>query len=632
MNYLVYVPRPRPFESPTSVLIRTAKKNGFLNVHHMTSILLPTGSKRWLDLRLQSGAFFKLMCTEAPGLTEELRQVFYDQPRKHICRSAPILVDGHEVPASSLMKEFRPCAYCIIEGYTRSPQDLNFFDECPYHHAPFITECPACSAHNYWYNINGYSCACGFNFKDRVNYKKAKPFLFALTSSFGQQNVIRSLNKYFDNHILRCSFASSNCHVPTAFFANPLIESLLTIEINTYCKLPLRAFEAPWHNLKNEKLRFEILDFLFQCKRDKTECQSPKCCSTVKLNFSELCYACHVEHRRAREMIRQGVVETITIQNSNEIYYGSPDLCTIIQEELSKPINNSYSKPSEALYLSASQTADRLRTTTTAVLNLISIGVFYGALKNHRAHFIPKTSIDDFTTNYITAGEIAETYRVPSKTVTTLMHKLNIPPILESLSEWIPSIYLRNATNKILTPHLFATHRRHSYKGISDDVWLYRKSKELSLDIRTLKDLLRNHFKWLPPYSTLSSRQTKLIDTWRKYYRSYAEVKCALEISHGIIGTRFSSTNFISPQIWGITNYIHTDDVIRMSDHLEHYFSVSQAAEVLSVGRNTIYSLIDLGMLKTGTPLFSRAQRKIIMIVRDQDAFKLPLSKGFDGQ
>ena len=625
MNCFVFVPRPMPFESPTSVLIRTAQKNGFLNVRHMSNTVLKTGANRWLDLRLQSGSLFKLLCTEAPTLAEDLRKVFYDQPRQPLSRGTPILVDGHEVSVQSLTPKFRPCAHCVNEGYTRSPQDLIFFETCPYHNAPLITQCPACSAQNHWYDIKGFTCLCGFNFKDSVGRIKNKLPHFPLKSSFGQQNLTSLLNKQFADHLLRRSFVSSNCQVPSVFFVNPFIKSLIKKELNTYCKLPLRAFEAPWHRLREENLRFEILDYLHQFNRKKTECRSANCCSTVRLNFLELSYACNAEHPRVREMIQRGVVDTINTPNSNEIYYGSSNLCAIIREELDKRINSSYSKSGEVNYLTASQTADKLRTTKTAILNLIDLGFFEGALKNHRAHFIPKKTVDEILANYITTGEIAENYGVSSKTISTLLRRLGTCHILESLDDWIPSIYFRREIKKTLTSYSFSALRPHSYRGIPDEEWLSKKSAELSLDLRSLKDLLRNYFKWLPPYSRLSPEKNRLIDVWRSNHHSYAEVIAELGTTHETIGTRFHSTNLINPETWGITNYLHSDDVARMKEHLNSYYSVSQAAEALAVGRNTIYSLIDKGILKTGTPLFSRARRKIIMIIRNQDAFKLPL-------
>lgn len=620
MNRFLFIPYPMPLESPTSLLIRAAKKNGFLSVRHMSINVLETGATRWLNLRLQSGPLFRLLCTETPDLAEDFRKIFFDQPRQSFSRSTAILVDGNEVPKNSLATIFRPCPQCIKEGYTRSPQDLIFFESCPYHNTPYLTQCPICSARNHWYEINGFTCRCGFNFKDSVDNTITKPLFFPLTSSFGQNNVTKCFNKHFDDHILRCSFSNCTDHPTLALPAIQSIENLIKEELNTYCKLPLSAFEAPWRRLREEKLRSEILKYVHQFKRNVVECQTANCCSTVRLNFTELRYACHTGRARVRQMIQDGIVETNTTPSSSQIYYSSPNLCAIIQGELAKKTESNLAKIGEAIYLNATQTAEILRTTKTSVLKLFNMGFFEGSLISYRTYFIPKSSVEDIHSNYITANEIAREYSVSSKTITNFLKKLDIYPILESLTHWIPSLYFRSEIYELLTHHPIPTPRTYSYGRPVDEDWLSKKSESLSLDFRTLKDLIRNRFKWRPPYYRLSANQISLIDTWRSCHHSYTEVIGELGITYEIIGSRFQFTNYINTETWGLTKYIHSDDVARMKDHLFRYYSVKQAADALTVTSKTIYLLIEKRVLKTGTPLFTRSGQKLIMILKNQKA------------
>ena len=252
--------------------------------------------------------------------------------------------------------------------------------------------------------------------------------------------------------------------------------------------------------------------------------------------------------------------------------------------------------------------------------------MFSGSLKNRGKYFIPETTVDEFKTHYIISSELAENLGLTSKTVTTSMQRLHISPILESITEWVPAIYFRSDINNALCTYIASMPRRHTYKTITDRAWLTQKAKELVLHPRSLKDILCSYFRWSPPYSNLSKRKLDILARWRKTHLTFSEAHFKLNISSGILCSRFSATSFISTEIWGISTFIHIDDIAKMADHLSRYFSVDQAANHLSVSKNTIYALIETGKLKTGNPLFSQPY-KHIMIERNQDLLNLPPSQ-----
>lgn len=612
MNRLVFVPRPFSLESPTSLLIRTAYKNGFQNVRSFSKALLTEGSTKWLELRLNSGGLCNLLCNEAPIFSDEIRKIFYVRKHQNVSRLSPVLVNGHEISTNLIRNAFRACPHCIKEGYTRPPQDLSIFSECPYHHTTLIVQCPDCGAYNNWYSVNGFRCMCGFNYSTTKNLEPVTPKPFVLPSIFGWKSAIKSINKASADYAIKSQF---EIDIPTTSSYSPftkLVEELLYRELNTYRKLPLTAFASTLSKLTSESLLHHVESILRKHVRSDEICKTQPCCASVRLNFTELCYACHIDSRRARQMINNGEIETHTTPNSNEIYYGSTILCQVIQQELSKQINRSYANPKDLKYVSVSQCASLLTTSTTSIIELIFLGMFPGTIKNSKQYFIPEPAVSEFKSHYIIASEIAQKLQVSNKTITTAMKKLNVFTIIHSTTEWIPSIYFRDEAINILESNS-DTIRRYRYRKKSENSLLTGLADELKININSLKALLRFHFKLPSCYSKLSTHQIQRLFAWRETHFTLKEARIKLGVSLPYLNTRFITTGFVDLEKYGPNAFITSKDFLKISKHFTRYCSLAEAAKLLSVSVNTVRTLVRTGMLKTGTPLQFNSQ-KIIMI------------------
>ena len=171
MKFLAFVPRPLSCESPTSLLIRTAKANGFINVKHMCQALSIKHRARMVELRLDIGPLCEFLCMEAPILATEIRRAFYQQPYNKLCRGSSIVVSGQEVSRRLIENNFRPCPACVKQGFTCFPQDLSVFDQCPFHHLSLLNECPHCKQTNGWFHMNGFTCHCGFDYQQDIDLR-----------------------------------------------------------------------------------------------------------------------------------------------------------------------------------------------------------------------------------------------------------------------------------------------------------------------------------------------------------------------------------------------------------------------------------------------------------------------------
>ncbi len=156
---LHYLALPRVEESPRSVLLKTVTHNGYRNIHALARSL---GVKTIQILSIQTGetSLIQELVIEAGELKERFQQMFYRQ-RKGVTKAEPVEVMGTHIPITALLAtRHRICPECLLDGYMRSIQDIEWVDVCPYHGCRYITECPDCGNSFNWSKMRFAICDC----------------------------------------------------------------------------------------------------------------------------------------------------------------------------------------------------------------------------------------------------------------------------------------------------------------------------------------------------------------------------------------------------------------------------------------------------------------------------------------
>ncbi|WP_071554350.1 TniQ family protein [Pseudomonas frederiksbergensis] len=615
MKKMIFVPRPFPLESPTSLLMRAAQKNGYLNVEAMCRRLAIEGNLHWVAMRTHQHAIFALLCQEAPPLAQALRQTFYRQPQKKLSIAAKVYINSKAVPGDIFRVDFCPCPQCLADGYTRPAQDLKVVDICPYHNTPLMMVCPQCGVHNKWYKLKGFQCACGFDYKTAYILSSQPRCRVMINTSFGHESARHILNKMYKEDLLRTAIfpkLPGTEEQKTSITAQ--IKEVLTRELRNYSNLPLSVFEAPWLQVKDQYYREFSLKFLRQNHHQDKICKKGKagdCCSHIALRFDELAHAID-STTKARQLIHNEQFQTFRDAPSNIIFYRANNLCSIINAKLDKRQNHT-NKADPGSYSTLNQAAIKLHTNTTALYEVIKRGLIPEIIVGDRAYFIPNDVLKVFSQTYVFSTELAQVCDVSTRMITPLSNKLNLILAFPRLTPFFPSIYLRSSIPKNLMKAV-ESFRRHRMPRVHLGLKTLRElSIKIELDITTTRFILKHQYGCVNPNWWISDSVAKALTIWRHNNLTIKEISTLAGVSHLLIDTRFIHTGLIKPTKIYRTNFINPEDTTFIINHLEKYLSIIQAARLFSVSENKIRALATSGTLKTLTLEHKNGHRQILI-------------------
>ena len=623
MKTLKYVPRPYPQESPTSVLIRTAKQNGFGNVMHMCRTVAVGSMLRILEMYLRTGSLCDLLCNEAPELAPDLHACFYQQQNRHLSRVSPVMIQGEEVSSRSISYEFRPCSRCIAEGYTRFSQDIKAFDVCPFHHVPLMTNCRQCGRANHWYQINGFTCRCGHNFGlDDISQSSDRVYP---TSAFGPLGLAANLNTAEKAGKIRAQFSDYLPSPLEPLMCSPAdMKQVIMNDIRRYRCLPVSAFEAPWLNLTNADLRFQALNLVKSNYRHIGRAQCKDCCSEVWMRLAEVSDASGISRGEVLRLARRKVFTCHGTQQKDP-YYSARQMCDLIRGETPNQTDLHRSNSFRGRFYSPIRVAEELTITVTAVRALIKAGVFCGVIKIDEKLYIPIKSIADFHKQFVLGSEIAAKLGVSPKTISSSFSHLGIPIALSSTNDWTPKFYLRNEVKILSHAQLLSAGKNYICSSCDRRPWLVATSAELKMKPVALRDLVINHFKFKLSLTDFTETQFRCILEWRSAHCTIPEACAEFKITRSMFISRFIRTNYIECVKLGRFTFVRCADMSKISHHLKTYYSVKETATRLSIGVNKARLLASSGLLETGDPLMMEAGKQV-MILKNQMTKLIKLS------
>lgn len=619
MKALFFVPKPYPDESPTSLLMRTAQKNGFFSVSKMCRSIKIEGNFHWIAMLTDQHAIFELLCQEAPPLTPQLREVFFPQPQKILSNTTKVFINHYAVPRKVFRSDFCPCPQCLAEGYTRPAQDLKIFDICPYHNLSLLKVCPQCGAHNKWYNLNDFHCTCGFNYLTSYILLPQPKREILLNTSFGPHSARRALNTIYKDSNMRAAifpdFVRADEHRACV---TEQIQELLTRELSTHKKLPLQAFHAPWLHVKNQDIRKFSLDFINRNYHQNKTCNMELCCKHIELSFDELSSSID-STTKTRKLIHEKQVKRSRDTPSNIIYYHANNLCEIINDKLELQQNHKNNKKPE-LYSNLRQAANTLHTNSTALSQLIKARLIPGVITGDRTFFIPKNEIQKFHRKYIFATELAKNYGINTRSLIVSLKKMKMEFAFPRATLFFPAIFHRNTIPKNLSNEINLFKRHRNPRVLMGYKLVKELSSKIELDITTTKFILLHICACANPHWWVSTSERNTLVSWRKRHFTIKDVCSLTKTNHLLINTRFIHSGLIKPIKIYRTNFITQEDMKFIIKHLKSYISVIQASRIFSVPESKIRKLIAQKILQTSILKHRNSHEQILLINNKKNA------------
>jgi len=612
MNVLSFVARPFYLESPTSVLIRTAKRNGYQSVWDMCKALGISLSSRELDLRLRDQPLFDLLCNEAPCLKDNLHETFYELPAQQRLRGCHIKVHNHDVSTRSLRRQFLSCPVCLKLGYSRDPQDFVFFDFCPAHNVLLTASCPSCGRVSEWKKICGFSCACGFNLADAEITPYRQRLQITIPSSFGVQDASSTINSYFFDEAQRIKLAEPYhiaCTPLEQFYAQ--IEHAIQVDLSIYRQLPVSVFQSVWATVNDPALRQHAIDYLMENCGTCGPCQRENCCSEIKLSLRQLQYSIGAGVARTRALIAEMSILNKRFPAQNTIAYSHPNLCTVIRAGLDPTRRHRITQRTEE-YSSLGSAAALLKTTATSMAAAVKRGFFPNTLIGDRVYFIPNKSITDFSTRFVFYSDVSDSLNISSRTLNRISSQLNLIPAYDRHLEE-PAIYLRDSIDLDRMREILRNIKIKKSKCSPDIQQLRIIADQHEISVAVLYHILKTYCECSTPSKELTQLERSKLQQWLAAHITLKSAAKRLSTHQHALNLRFIRSHLIEKIDICRVRFITVKSLDFMNAHLKKYMSCLEAGKKLNISESVVIDLVKQDHLKY-TIIYTSAKRPQILV------------------
>lgn len=596
MNVLSFVARPFYMESPTSILIRTAKFNGYRDVWDMCLALGVSLSPQTPDIRLLDQPLCNILCSEAPCLANDLKQTFFEHPAKQQLRGSHIKVNNHDVSTRSLTYRFFSCPVCLKLGYSRVPQDFAFFDFCPAHKVRLTSACPNCGKINQWKKICGFTCVCGFNLADAELIPYRHRLSIAIPSILGVQDASHLINNYQCTEAQKIKLAEPWLIEDTsAVELYAQIQTAIQVDLGTYRQLPVGVFESVWATVKDPALRQFAIDVLKRNHQASGPCEKEHCCAAIKLTFGQIGHALSAGEHATRDFINEMSMTARRFALTNTIGYSHPNLCAVIQAGLK--LSRQHYISQHKGYCSAATAAVLLQTTTTSMRAAVQRGFFPNTVWGDRACFISDTSVQEFKTRFVFYSEIADSLGISSKTLTRIASQLGLIQAYDRHTDE-PAIYLRSSVdfNRIRKRLIRIKFRKSQSSPAIEEIRTL--ATRFDLTITVLYHILRLYCGCTTPTKELLPSQRLALEQWLAAHMTLKAASKLLNTSVHTLNTRFIRSNLVPKVDICKVRFIDIETLQFMGAHLKKYMSRIEASKFLCIAQSVVLKLVEEGKLK----------------------------------
>ncbi|MBA6118900.1 helix-turn-helix domain-containing protein [Pseudomonas putida] len=160
MNKFLFIPKPLPDESPSSILRRMAKRHGLVKKSDLSLMSIPSTYIGPLLYRNHPIPQEIAKSISTPEDRESFLSGFY-HPISALLKKPKVILSGMEVPAEFIRtSETAYCSECRASDHEYFIKDLTLTLYCPYHSRKYLRKCPQCGYNLAWHWILDDHCRC----------------------------------------------------------------------------------------------------------------------------------------------------------------------------------------------------------------------------------------------------------------------------------------------------------------------------------------------------------------------------------------------------------------------------------------------------------------------------------------
>lgn len=161
MKTLNFLPLPISGESPTSLIKRLARKNGYSNCEKFAAFNLNPDSRK-LSALMQGSRFENFINYQTDcSIRQSVSKGFY-RLVEMTAPSGAFFIDGIRLGRRLLRpQQAALCTECAKEGWERNIKDICLTFNCPVHNRQYLFVCPHCQRRLTWMNQSLLHCICG---------------------------------------------------------------------------------------------------------------------------------------------------------------------------------------------------------------------------------------------------------------------------------------------------------------------------------------------------------------------------------------------------------------------------------------------------------------------------------------
>lgn len=446
MNRLCYVAKPREFESPMSLLIRTAYYNGYNSIKELckNTNIIPFQSDS--DFFSQRSAMLELLTRECPKYKVLLTSTFYapwDQPYTNGDSKR------FSLPRCLVQPYFCYCPACLQSENLTVFQDLRI-TTCPIHNAKIICNCPECGIREFWQNANLHHCKCGF-LRSSAAAEEIKFFSERILDIFDRKYL--SNLKHLTWMIESCDTLWNERKLPsnrTLFGVKDELHAhfirMTEEQLFRYPGFTLKMHLAPWAALGSNW--YTIIHRLIE-KHFPTRalCDPAECCSSISLTTKELRTSLERQDQlNMMRVIRENFIRIPQANQENLYRASSTPICQLIKQLNSTNNYLAIKSIREDDFINIQEACTLLKCRETNLRKLIKKGKIKTVSKGNtdctrRAILINKLSAVKFQQKHILLSEICATLKTLPPATFRLIKRLKIAPMI---SPHPPYIFARS--------------------------------------------------------------------------------------------------------------------------------------------------------------------------------------------
>jgi hypothetical protein len=602
MKSLCFVATPLAEESPSSVIVRTAYRNGFLSAHTMAWKLNLPEKNCPLGLILHNNSMCNLLCREAPQFYEKLKSTFYEQKSRLISRRSEIMVAGVVVPWSVLRRHQVFCPLCLEEGHMKYIQDFYGILVCPYHHVEYLTNCPICDQPFDWLKILGSHCTCGFDLRKSPYISSDDDCGLMLLEMFRNKNQDALTRSFAALKCMKYQYLTEDCF-PQAFKTalgiglqnEKCLYNHIALNINKFKNMNIKAIIAPWLRSEDSWIKSKVTEFDFANHSKTSVCQQSECCLNFGLTFQQLNRDLSIHKSILFQAIKSNQLKPIKI--GCQYFYTAARMCEFITT--SSAMKKRTIIPLDRCrndYLSLDQAHYFLKMSPQLIKDLYHQGVLGPAIKGHNdAHLLLCTNVKTFHSTYITGNYLATSLRTRPTTLNKILASLGITPEnLPRHAQAFTDIYLRtNITSEIID--ILKRRLKHK-KFIQKGAGFETCAQVLSLTTSRLKAILGCSEFFLQTESknsTLTKKHMAQLIAWRKKHYTSKETANLLNLTYKAFQLRFFKNTLITAMDIGIDRLYDKQALALMRQNLKCYTSHSDALRAGNFSNTQFKRLVD---------------------------------------